>query len=72
MSSMQICYRDPVTRQYVCETSNVYSLTAAPSDSAKKGKPDRAAVEGKALDLMRKFLQANPDDFTITYLAADD
>jgi len=72
MASMQICYRDPRTKQYVCETTNVYSATVAPADSTSKDKPDKATVEDKAVKLMRKVLQANPDDFTITYLAGDD
>jgi hypothetical protein len=71
MASMQICYRDPRTKQYVCETSNVYLTTQEQADPTKK-KPAKAAVEKEALDLMEKFLQAAPDDFTITYLAADN
>jgi hypothetical protein len=78
MASMQICYRDPRTKQYVCETTNVYSAAVAQEaqpDSTTDGKPKKpkkAEVELKANELMTTFLQADPDDFTITYLAADD
>jgi len=72
MASMQICYRDPRTKQYVCETRNVYSATAAQADSTMDKKPKKSEVEAKAKELMTQFLPADPDDFTITYLAADD
>lgn len=78
MASMQICYRDPRTKQYVCETRNVYSAAVAQPTQAdstmdeKPKKPKKSEVETKAKELMTQFLLADPDDFTITYLAADD
>lgn len=72
MASMQICYKDPVTKQYVCETRNVYSTTQAQADTTRKAKPDKAAIQDKAAQLIREFLQDSPDYFTITYVAADD
>jgi hypothetical protein len=73
MASMQICYKDPVTKQYVCETRNVYSTTAQQTDTTTtKGKPDKAAIQDKAMQMIREFLQSNPDYFTLTYVAADD
>jgi hypothetical protein len=72
MASMQICYKDRVTGQYVCETRNVYSATGAQVDTTKSPKPDKGAIQDKAAQLIRDFLQESPDYFTITYVAADE
>lgn len=80
MATMQICYKDKTTGQYVCETRNVSSAammqadttTGVQADSATKGKPDKAAIQDKAIQLIRDFLQDRPDYFTITYVAADE
>jgi hypothetical protein len=81
MATMQICYKDRTTGQYVCETRNVASATMMQADTTStvqtdsattKGKPDKAAIQDKAVQLIRDFLQDRPDYFTITYVAADD
>jgi len=70
MASMQICYKDPVTKQYVCETRNVYSATASPDAGTKK--PKKSDIERQVKDMIDKYLQESPDYFTIMYVAADD
>jgi hypothetical protein len=82
MATMQICYKDKTTGQYVCETRNVSSAammmqrdttTGVQADTATtKGKPDKAAIQDKAMQLIKDFLQDRPDYFTITYVAADE
>ena len=70
MASMQICYKDPVTRQYVCETRNVYSST--PTQDAAAKKPKKVDIERKLKEMTDQYLQESPDYFTIVYVAADD
>ena len=81
MATMQICYKDKITGQYVCETRNVSSAAMMQADTTSgvqadtattKGKPDKAAIQDKAMQLIRDFLQDRPDYFTITYVAADE
>ena len=70
MASMQICYKDPVTKQYVCETRNVYSATGTQDASRKK--PEKGDIERQVNAMIDQYLQASPDYFTIVYVAADD
>jgi hypothetical protein len=49
------------------------TTTGVQADTATtKGKPDKAAIQDKAMQLIKDFLQDRPDYFTITYVAADE
>jgi hypothetical protein len=71
MASMQICYKDRTTGQYVCNTKNVYSATTTQADADKK-KPEKGDIERQVKEMIDKYLQESPDYFTIVYVAADD